>query len=308
MGRFIVTGGGGFIGRTLIRTLGKQGHEAIVAGRRLSRDLGSDWVEYDLHRSETIANLIALEPDGLFHLAWSTVPASAENSPSSDISTNVAGSVDLFRALSDARVRTVFLSSGGTVYGVTDTHPISEDHPTRPISTYGMSKLAVEQYAEFFRRSYGFDIRIARLSNPYGMIVSEANAQGAMSIFAQRIVSNDEIVIMGDGSVVRDYIAVQDAADALYLMMVADLGGSSSEIKFNIGSGIGLSLIGVISLIEKVSGCRGQIRRVAERRFDVPYNVLDTTRFRETFQWSPKIEIGRGLEELVQSIKYSKKR
>jgi UDP-glucose 4-epimerase len=307
MARFIVTGGSGFIGQALASVLETHGHEVVVASRGFDRHRGRAWVEYDLQRPETISNLIALQPDGVFHLAWSTVPASAEHTPEADVRTNVVGSIELFRALSEVGVRTVFLSSGGTVYGVTESRPIFEEHPTDPIGAYGMSKLVVEQYAELFRRSHHFDVRIARLSNPYGINVSEGKAQGAVSIFARRIISNDEIVLMGDGSVVRDYIEVNDAAHALYLIMLAELGSNLTNIKFNVGTGKGLSLTQVISLLEDITGARARVRRAGERKFDVPYNVLDISKMNKEIRWQPRTDIRDGIEELVRTICEAKK-
>ncbi len=302
MARFIITGGSGFIGQTLASVLETHGHEVIVASRGFNWHRGRAWVEYDLQRPETISNLIALQADGVFHLAWSTVPASAEHTPEADIRTNVVGSVELFRALSAVGVRTVFLSSGGTVYGVTENRPIPEEHPTDPIGAYGMSKLVVEQYAELFRRSHNFDVRIARLSNPYGINVSEGKAQGAVSIFARRIISNDEVVLMGDGSVVRDYIEVSDAVQALYLIMLADIDNHLANIKFNVGTGTGVSLTEVISLLEEITGVRARVRRTAVRKFDVPYNVLDISKINKEIRWQPRTSIRDGLEELVNTI------
>ena len=110
--------------------------------------------ELDRMRSSkagTIANLTKLYTDGIFHLAWSTLPGSAEQIPGEDIRTNVAGSLELFPALRKCGVRTVFVSSGGTVYGLPNEVALSDGHPLNPIGVYGLGKLATEQYADLLR-------------------------------------------------------------------------------------------------------------------------------------------------------------
>lgn len=302
MSRYIVTGGGGFIGQALVHFLEQSGHDVIIASRGLNSRQKTGWVEYDLQRPQTIANLIALQADGVFHLAWSSIPGSAEHMPGADVCTNVAGSVELFRELQRSGLRTVFLSSGGTVYGRTTGAAVGEEHPANPIGVYGMGKLATEQYAGLLQRTHNFDIRIARLSNPYGTNINRGRAQGAASIFARQIIARDEICLMGDGSVVRDYIDVENAARALYLLMRVELTDVSSSTIFNVGSGEGLSLVELITLLEEIIGVQARIRRVGGRHFDVPYNVLDIRKIGLIAGWRPSIGTRDGLARLVKKI------
>lgn len=285
----------------MVELLQQGGHEVIVASRGIHRSLAEDWIEYDLQRPETIGNIVALQPDGVFHLAWSTVPSSAEQSPSADLRINAAGSLELFRALGLAGARVLFLSSGGTVYGRTDQTPVSEDHPPNPIGMYGMGKLACEQYADLLRRMLSLDVRIARLSNPYGANISDGKAQGAASIFARRILAREEIVIMGDGNVIRDYIDVRDAATAISKLMTAEIDTALIPV-FNIGSGEGASLTRIVSLIEEVSGEQAMVRRAPGRHYDVPYNVLDISKIATLTGWAPSVDLMTGLRSLITCL------
>lgn len=303
MSRYIVTGGSGFIGQALVSLLKHAGHDVIVASRGISSHPSSEWVEYDLLRPQTIANLASLQADGVFHLAWSSVPGSAERMPGADVRANVVGSVELFRALQEAGLRTVFLSSGGTVYGRTAESPVNEEHPVNPIGIYGMGKLTAEQYAGLMQRNEGFDVRIARLSNPYGVNVNLGRAQGAASVFARQILADSEVYLMGDGSVVRDYIDVENAVRALYLLMQVDLVDVPGGPIFNIGSGTGLSLVELISLLEEIAGVKARIRRVNGRSFDVPYNVLNIEKIGSIIDWRPSTGIREGLMLLVDRIR-----
>ena len=303
MSRYIVTGGCGFIGHALVDLLKQAGHEVFIASRGVYSNSRSGWVEYDLLRPQTIANLLSLQADGVFHLAWSSVPGSAEHMPGVDVRANVAGSVELFSALQKAGLRTLFLSSGGTVYGRTTEFPISEEHPANPIGIYGMGKLAAEQYAGLLQRTDGFDVRIARLSNPYGVNINLGRAQGAASVFARQIIAKEEVCLMGDGSVVRDYIDVENAVRALYLLMQAELVDVPGGAVFNIGSGTGLTLAELISLLEEIAGVKAKIRRVNGRPFDVPYNVLSIGKISSIVDWRPSTGIREGLTQLVDRIR-----
>lgn len=189
------------------------------------------------------------------------------------------------------------------MYGKTAASPVNEEHPVNPIGIYGLGKLATEQYAGLMQRSSGFDVRIARLSNPYGVNINLGRAQGAASVFARQIIAQNEVFLMGDGKIVRDYIDLEDAVSALYLLMRAELVDVPGGAVFNIGSGAGLSLLELISLLEEVAGMKARVRRVNGRSFDVPYNVLNIEKIGSTVGWRPSTGIRGGLTQLVKMIR-----
>ncbi len=303
MGRYVVTGGGGFVGRALVRHLESCGHEAIVASRGIHYSHSGTWIEYDLLRPETVANITTQQVDGVFHLAWSTVPGSADKAAGADIRTNVAGTIELFRELAECGIRTVFISSGGTIYGEAGRLPINERHPIKPVGVYGFSKAAAEEGGRLFRRTNDFDIRIARLSNPFGIEHTEGKAQGAASIFAKRILAGDPITIMGDGSIVRDYIDVDDAASAIAALMEITIDSAIEDPSFNIGSGQGVSLLELVHRLEDVTGCPADIRYTAGRDFDVACNILDISKILRLTSWRPSQDLRGGLEKLILGLK-----
>ena len=132
----------------------------------------------------------------------------------------------------------IFVSSGGTVYGIPQEVPIKESHPTEPICSYGISKLAIEKYMNLFHLLHGMEYCVLRLANPFGERQRVAAAQGAVTVFLDKALRNEEIEIWGDGSVVRDYFYVSDAVSAMTKALAYE--GSSGV--FNIGSGVGQSL------------------------------------------------------------------
>ncbi|MFC9041864.1 NAD-dependent epimerase/dehydratase family protein, partial [[Kitasatospora] papulosa] len=204
---YLVTGASGFIGRSLVERLRANGHVVRCAMRRVM-DCAND-VECPLGASiDTWLNAID-GVDGVFHLAWSTVPRTANGAPLDDVATNVIGTVALLEAMRrHPGVPFVFASSGGTVYGVPEADRVSESHPLRPLGVYGASKAAVEGYAMLYRRQFNVDARILRVSNPFGPGQNVEGQLGAASIFAWRALAGLDIQIWGDGSVVRDYLYI----------------------------------------------------------------------------------------------------
>lgn len=304
MGTFVVTGGNGFLGRSLVARLHRAGHRVIVASRATSQhNNADDWVEFDLQDGVTANNIANARPDGVFHLAWSTTPAIAEQAPASDISTNLAGTVNLLDRLAEVDgLPVVLLSSGGTVYGNAGTEPISEHQPLHPISIYGTTKLAMEHYATHCRLFADLDVRIARVSNPFGLGQPLAKMQGAATVFARKIIRGEPIEIWGDGHIVRDYIDVEDVASGLIALMDMETPRFRDSPAFNIGSGHGLSLLDLIRELEWSAGRRADVRFRAPRGFDVPVNILNVSKLESQSHWVAG-DVGERLHSLVLALR-----
>lgn len=228
----------------------------------------------------------------VFHLISTTIPATSNRNPLYDVETNMITSVRLLDLAREAGVsRVVFLSSGGTVYGRPERLPIPEDHPTEPLVSYGVVKLAVEKYVALYHRLHGMSYRILRLSNPYGPRQDTAGAQGAASVFLDRAHAGRPIEIWGDGSVVRDYIYVDDAVEGI---LAATASGGDTGL-YNIGSGRGVSLTELVEAIAGVAGRKLEVRYEESRPFDVPANVLDIGRAERELGWVPRTSLAEGL-------------
>jgi len=203
------------------------------------------------------------------------------------------------RFLAAARAATVkkivFFSSGGTVYGVPRCWPISERHPTDPICSYGIGKLAIEKYLKLFHHLHGLDYTVLRISNPYGARQRPTGVQGVVAAFADRMRRNAPLEIWGDGSAVRDYIHVSDVVRAA---LAAGQYGGPDRI-FNIGSGRGLSLIEVAAAMGAAARVTPEIVFSKSGRLDVSANVLDITRARSRLCWQPMVSFDDGLRRLI---------
>jgi UDP-glucose 4-epimerase len=293
----LVMGGSGFIGSHLIRALHRQGHEVLGYSRHRpgasAVSIGGEvpWVVGDLANRALVADVLR-GVDICFHLVSTTLPKTSNDDPVNDIQTNVCDTVALLQAAISAKVRRfVFISSGGTVYGVPKSVPIEETHVLEPTSSYGIGKLAIEHYLRLFHTLHGLNHVILRLSNPFGPGQDPNRSQGAVSVFLQRVLHNREIEIWGDGSVVRDYVYIEDAIRGI----LAAANHSGPERIFNIGSGTGRSLNELIEMIEVVSGKRATVRYLPKRDFDVPANILSLGLAARVLGYQPTISFETGL-------------
>lgn len=300
---YVVTGGLGFIGQALATQLKNAGHKVIIASPVKScNDDRFEWIKFDLNDHSTINNIIRSRPDYIYHLAWSTTPASAEINPSADINTNLTGTICLLNTLAKTYpVPILLMSSGGTVYGLSKTETIKETHELNPISIYGITKCAMERYALQSNLFESLDIRIARVSNPFGIKQSLGKPQGAATIFGRRIILGEKIEIWGSGNTIRDYIDVDDVAEGLQAIMSIDKKLCSKFPVFNIGSGVGLSLNNLIKCLETAVGLKANVVFSEQRTFDIPSNILNIDKINSISKWAPR-NAGKRLEAMMVNL------
>jgi len=302
----LVLGGGGFIGKHLCEGLLAKGHQVRVLDRPHldlddARSLASrvEWLEGDFTNEVDVAAALA-GCRWVFHLVSTTLPKNSNENPLYDLESNVASTLrllDLARRGDGVR-KIIFVSSGGTVYGVPRQTPIPENHPTEPVCAYGIGKLAIEKYLELYRVLHGLDYAVLRLANPYGEYQRTHGAQGAIPIFMHQALNHETIEIWGDGSVIRDYIYIGDAVAALIRVMSHD----GPERVFNIGSGIGTSLNELVRILQDVTGQAIACRYVAGRNFDVPASVLDISRARTVLGWYPRVALREGIQRVFEHM------
>ncbi len=301
----LVLGGGGFLGSHVTEALLRAGHSVRIFEKELvSKDnvehllSDTEWVEGDFTNEAHIKQIVK-GIDYIIHSLGTTQPKTSNENPVYDISSNLISTLHLLDAAKNEGIKKViFFSSGGTIYGVPESIPITEAHPTEPICSYGIQKLAIEKYMKLYHRLYGLDYGIMRISNPYGERQRPHASQGAVTVFLYKALKNETIEIWGDGSVTRDYLYVSDVADAVLTLLQFD---GKNKI-FNIGSGKGLSLLGLIRNIEEVIGRKVRVNFTPARAFDVPVNVLDTTRAKNELLWSPKIGLESGLKRMADYL------
>ncbi len=302
----LVLGGNGFIGQHLVKRLLADGHKVRVFGRApgLNCELSDyaqqiDYVSGDFAGDGDLESAIK-NIDIVYHLISTTIPQTSNDAPIYDIESNLLPILKLFDLAGRFNVdKIIFSSSGGTVYGIPQQTPITELHPTMPICSYGIVKLAVEHYLHLYSKKYGFDYAVLRLSNPYGFGQNIQCGQGVVSAFLAKSLSNEIIEVLGDGSVVRDYIYIDDVIDAF----IKAANTKSTNKIFNIGTGAGISLNDLLSVIEAVVNKKIERRYLAARAFDVPANILDVSCARQNLGWEAQTPIDVGIMKTLASMR-----
>jgi UDP-glucose 4-epimerase len=299
----LILGGGGFLGSHLSEALLAQGYAVRIFDRpnlhrfksfQCNQDL--EWFEGDFINREHIAQAVC-GCDVIYHLISTTLPRSSNENPAYDVETNVVGTLHLLEVAQKNNIKKViFVSSGGTVYGIPQAVPIKESHPTEPICSYGIGKLAIEKYLNLFHLLHGMDYCVLRLANPFGERQRIAAEQGAVTVFLDKALRNEEIAIWGDGSVVRDYFYVSDAVSA----MTKALAFKGSSGVFNIGSGTSQSLNKILDAIEALLGTSIRKAYFPAREFDVPVSVLDISKAVEFLDWRPETTFAEGLSRTAR--------
>jgi len=284
-------GGSGFIGTHTVLALARAGHQVRSFSRSGTHLLPMpdalhsriEVVQGDIQNAVDVERALA-GCETCVHLVSDSVPHSSNLDPIGDIARNLVPSVRLAQtAVAQGLRRIVFVSSGGTVYGRPRQVPIDESHRTDPLCAYGISKLATEKYLALYGELHGLDSIVLRLANPFGEGQRIAASQGAVAVFMAKAIRRQPIEIWGDGSVVRDYLYVGDAVDAI--LRALDYRGR--ERLFNVGAGEGHSLNLVLDGIERTLGLKTQRRYLPGRPFDVPVSVLDIGLAERELGWSP---------------------
>lgn len=294
--KILIIGGCGFIGSHVCDALLRAGHSLRVFDRQPERYRAPlprvEYVFGDFREKMELLEALA-GMDAVLHLVSTTFPGTADLDPQSDVRDNLISTLDLLNGMvSHGIAKLLFLSSGGTVYGIPETVPIPEDHPLRPINSYGIVKTAIENYVEMFGRSRGLEPVIIRASNPYGPRQGHAGVQGVISTFMQRLKSGEAIEIWGDGSVVRDYVHVKDLAELCVTATESPRTGA-----YNCGSGAGVSLKDLVEALSMATGHQITPVYKSGRALDVPVSVLDCRAAERDFDWRPQVGLHEGLSE-----------
>jgi len=284
----LLLGAAGFIGTNLVIELARNAENRItVVDREISffqniinlQLFNVSIIELELS-VETDYETLVEGQDIVYHLISTTVPTTSNRSISEELMANVILSANLFEACVHQNVqKVVFLSSGGTVYGKEKECPLGENTPTNPITSYGVQKVTIEKLLYLYHYMHGLDYRIIRLANPYGPYQRPNGILGAVTTFTYRALKGEEIQVYGDGSVVRDFIFIDDAIRGI--IKIVD--GNDAHRTFNLGSGCGVSIKYVLETIHKVLDIPVKVTYTEARSVDVPVNYLDIKRYEMAF-------------------------
>jgi len=295
--RVLVVGGNGFIGSHLKDAFLSSGLEVSVLDRQVERyrpPLENVRVLLGDLADPVLAKGSLNDIEAVIYCASTTTPQTSADDPVKDITKNLIPFLRFLDLARHQRVRRfVFLSSGGTVYGVASKLPISEEHPTNPIVSHGIVKLAMEKHLLALARTGDMEIVILRVGNAYGERQNPFGGFGAIATFLGCVARQQSIVLWGDGSTVRDYIYAKDVVAAcLTAVMLEDAKGV-----YNIGTARRYSLNDVLEVITDTTGQpMPEVQRKVKRSFDVPAVVLNNKLARQELHWEPITPLVNGIK------------
>lgn len=295
-----VIGGTGFIGSFVVRALLNKRRNVVVVARNESptRPLPADvkYVPGDFGDRYFLKGVLR-GIDEIIDLAYATVPKTSFDNPVHDILSNLPNAVNLLEVASSCSLdKIVLVSSGGVIYGHTNKIPINEEHPTNPISPYGITKLAVEKYAKMFYSTNDLPIVCVRPGNAYGETQKPFIGQGFVSTAIASILSGQELNLYGESGTIRDYIYVEDIANGIVSALI---NGEPGEV-YNIGSGEGRSNKDILDILRPLAESKGfeiRLKTVPPRKFDVAVNVLDSSKLYLCSGWKAHVNFDEGIKK-----------
>ncbi|HEY0556138.1 MAG TPA: NAD-dependent epimerase/dehydratase family protein [Thermoanaerobaculia bacterium] len=296
LGTVCVTGGAGFIGSHVAEAFLAAGRRVLIlddlsGGRRENVPAGAELHVLDI-RSREAAELVRDSGVEILvhHAAQMDVRRSVED-PLFDAGVNVLGSLSLAEAARRGGVRQVlFASTGGAIYGEQDRFPADEEHPARPLSPYGVSKLAFERYLFFYHSTYGLDVTCLRYANVYGERQNPHGEAGVVAIFLNRLLAGETPTINGAGLQTRDYVHVSDVVRANLAAA-----GRPGFHTYNVGTGVETSVVDLYREIARALGTDRQASHGPAKAGEQLRSVVDGARGRRELGLPAPIPLGEGL-------------
>lgn len=301
---FLILGAAGFIGSNLANNIGREVENKVKIFDKAQANF-SNILYFNNNNFKVVTGdfqskydfvTLTKNIDIVYHLVSTTNPSSSNKNMCKEVEDNVITTMKLLDAcVYNKTKKIIFISSGGTVYGKNYGSPFKESDETYPVCSYGIQKLTIEKYLNLYHHQYGLDYGIVRLSNPYGPCQKPNSGLGAITTFTYKVLFDEPIQIYGDGSAIRDYIYIDDAIQG-----ILNITSYTGKYKiFNLGCGIGYSLIEVIEKIENILGKKAIINFTDERKVDVPYSVLDISRYNSTFRHINRTLLSDGISKLA---------
>ena len=300
--KILITGGAGFIGSHLADRYLELGHEVVIVdnlitGQRENIPAEATFYELDICDTEGIERVFKTErPDIVSHQAAQMDVRKSVADPIYDATVNVLGTINLLQNCVKNEVsKFIFASTGGAIYGEQDYFPADEEHPLRPLSPYGITKLTTEKYLYFYHHTYGLTYTVLRYANVYGPRQNPHGEAGVVAIFSTRMLSGEQPIINGDGKQTRDYVYVGDVVQAGVLALT----GGDNRI-YNVGTGIETDVNTLFRMISTYVGKPIEELHGPAKPGEQLRSVLDYSRIQAELGWKPSVSLDEGIEKTVQ--------
>ena len=303
----LVTGGAGFIGSQVVDAYIENGHHVVIidnmsTGRKEFINPKATFYETNI-TDQLISEIIKNENIQVInhHAAQISVFDSVKD-PVADAKSNIIGTLQLLQNAVLSSVRQfIFASTGGAIYGEQDCFPAEEDHPKSPSSPYGLSKLSVEGYLNFFQKQYGLCTTVLRYGNVFGPRQNPHGEAGVVAIFCNRLLNNLAPIINGNGEQTRDYVFVGDIVRANLLAL--DL--SKSDV-FNVGTGQETSVNKLTEILLQIIGTDICVENAQARDYEQRRSCLSYKKIKNIMGWDPVVSLEEGLDETYKFFKNNK--
>ena len=299
--KVMVTGGAGFIGSHLVDRLIQDGHEAVVVdnlstGKRKHVNRAARLYKLDV-QSPRLERVFRKErPSVLMHLAAQMDIRRSVEDPIFDAQSNILGTINVLeQAVRHGSRKVVFASSGGAIYGEQEVFPAPESHPTRPLSPYGISKLAGEFYLAYYQQHSGIQYVSLRYSNVYGPRQDPHGEAGVVAIFTQKMLSGEQPIVNGTGRQTRDFVFVEDVVDAHLAVMGEDVQGC-----YNVGVGEETSINELFGMLADLTKSGSKQVHGPAKKGEQARSVVDSTKLRQELGWEPRTPLSEGLSRTVE--------
>lgn len=301
--KILLTGGAGFIGSHVADAYVAAGHDVAIIddlsrGSEKNVPAQARFYRGDILDRDFVEKVFAGEkPNAVNHHAAQMDVRRGVREPIFDASVNILGSINLLElAITHEAQRFVYISSAGAAYGEPNKMPVPEDYPINPITPYGISKHTVEHYLFTFAALYGLPYVVLRYGNVYGPRQSSKGEAGVFAIFCEQMLSGTRPVIYGDGSKLRDYVYIEDVAEANLLALERGTG----QI-FNIADGVPTSDYEIFAKVRHALGIQGlEPKYVPKRAGEIDRICLDISKARKLLGWVPRVSLDEGARRTVQ--------
>lgn len=302
--KILVTGGAGFIGSHVADAFIDQGHEVVIVdnlsmGRMENVNPRAKFVKMNIQDAEIVELFEKEKFDVVNHHAAQMDVRLSVADPIFDANNNILGTINLLQAAVKNGVKKfMFISSGGAIYGEHDYFPADEEHPTRPLSPYGITKLTGEKYIHFYHHVYDLNFVILRYANIYGPRQSPTGEAGVVAIFSSRMLNGEQATVNGDGLQTRDYVFVGDVVNANLKALDYD-----SNDYFNIATGIETDVNELFHQLNHLTNANAKDIHGPAQPGEQLRSVLNIQKAKKLLNWIPQVSLNEGLAQTVEFFK-----
>lgn len=302
--KILITGGAGFIGSHLVDRLIKDGHQVVVidnlsTGKKENLNKKAKFYKVDIQGPKISQIFKKEKPEVVFHLAAQIDVRKSVENPIEDAKINILGSLNILESCQKSKVKKIiFASTGGAIYGEAKIISTPEDYPANPLSPYGIEKLTIEKYLDYYWKIFKISYISLRLANVYGPRQNSKGEAGVIAIFCDKILCGKQPIIYGNGKQTRDFVFVDDVAEANILAMESKKIGI-----FNIGTEKETDINTIFEKIKKLIGVKCKKIHAPAKSGEQKRSCLDYTKAKKELGWQPKYSLENGLRETINYFK-----